>query len=181
MKMLAVLRGVNVGRGNRVAMADLRQLAESLGWRDVSTVLATGNLIFSAPRLSTARAGATLERALRVELGLTTRVRVLTADEVGVVMAENPLETVATNPSRLVGTVFLEPAARDAVVALTDTDWSPGALVVGTHAAYLWCPDGILASPAANAVSRAARDGVTSRNWATWQKMAAALLPRRRH
>ena len=44
---VALLRSINVGGRNRVAMGELRQLATSLGFQDVSTYLQSGNLIFS--------------------------------------------------------------------------------------------------------------------------------------
>lgn len=47
-KWVALLRGVNVGGGNKVAMADLRGLAEGLGWRNVRSYIASGNLVFEA-------------------------------------------------------------------------------------------------------------------------------------
>ena len=43
---VALLRGVNVGGGNKVPMADLRALAVDLGWRDVRSHVASGNLVF---------------------------------------------------------------------------------------------------------------------------------------
>ena len=46
-KWVALLRGVNVG-GVKVLMAPLRELAEGLGWTDVRTYIASGNLVFSA-------------------------------------------------------------------------------------------------------------------------------------
>ena len=69
-RCVALLRGINVGRAKRLAMADLRQLAEALGWRDVSTILATGNLVFTLPRGTTAQAREQLQKGLRAELGL---------------------------------------------------------------------------------------------------------------
>ncbi|NQW02401.1 MAG: DUF1697 domain-containing protein [Acidobacteria bacterium] len=180
MKMVALLRGVNVGRGKRVAMADLRQLAESFGWRDVSTILATGNVIFSAPRMSPAKARTTLVTGLRVELGLQTRVGVLTAAEVSTLIDEQPFGDTVTNPSRLLGAAYLDSRARAALEPLAHRNWSPGALALGTHAAYVWCPDGILASPLVEAAAKAARDGLTSRNWATWAKISQKLLLRHR-
>ena len=38
-RYIALLRGVNVGRAKRVAMADLRKLVEELGYADVRSVL----------------------------------------------------------------------------------------------------------------------------------------------
>ncbi|MCL2422947.1 MAG: DUF1697 domain-containing protein [Micrococcales bacterium] len=43
----AFLRGVNVN-GRKMLMADVRSVAEQAGLRDVTTVLATGNVVFSA-------------------------------------------------------------------------------------------------------------------------------------
>lgn len=46
---VAFLRGINVGRANRVAMAELRALIGELGCREVRTVLNSGNVVFAAP------------------------------------------------------------------------------------------------------------------------------------
>ena len=42
---IALIRGINVGRAKRVAMADLRALVEGLGYRDVRTLLNSGNVV----------------------------------------------------------------------------------------------------------------------------------------
>jgi len=171
MRAVALLRGINVGRAKRLAMADLRRVATSLGWRDVSTVLATGNLLFTTARGTSAQLASALEGALLSKLGLTTRVAVLSADEVATVTREQPFGATADNPSRLLVAAYIDPGARAALAPLTRQNWAPGAIALGSHAAYLWCPDGILASPLSQAVARAAKDGLTSRNWATWQKL----------
>ena len=44
-KYLVLLRGINVGGKNKVPMADLRELLEELGFKDVSTYIASGNVI----------------------------------------------------------------------------------------------------------------------------------------
>jgi uncharacterized protein (DUF1697 family) len=176
MRHVALLRGINVG-GKRLAMADLRRIAESLGWRDVATVLATGNLIFTPARGTpdAAKLSARLERALLDDLSLQVRVVVLSAAQVETVTREQPFGARADNPSRLLVSAYLDGKARPALAPLTKVDWSPGALALGTHAAYLWCPDGILDTPLTEAVARAARDGLTSRNWATWGKVGGRV------
>jgi hypothetical protein len=50
-----------------------------------------------------------------------------------------------------------------------------GALRVGAHAAYLWCPQGVLESPLATALLGKAGARFTTRNWATVLRIAAAL------
>ena len=45
---LVLLRGINVGGKNKVPMARLRELLEELGYSDVSTYIASGNVILSS-------------------------------------------------------------------------------------------------------------------------------------
>ena len=47
-RYLALLRGINVGGRNKVAMADLRDLAAGLGHSDVATYIQSGNLLFTS-------------------------------------------------------------------------------------------------------------------------------------
>ncbi|MCL4242021.1 MAG: DUF1697 domain-containing protein [Dehalococcoidia bacterium] len=48
MRYCAFLRAINVGRNNRVTMADLRELCDGLGFGNVGTYLQSGNLVFDA-------------------------------------------------------------------------------------------------------------------------------------
>ena len=49
-RYLVLLRGINVGGRNKVPMAALRELLESLGYTRVSTYIASGNAILSSDR-----------------------------------------------------------------------------------------------------------------------------------
>jgi uncharacterized protein (DUF1697 family) len=51
-RFVALLRGINVGTAKRVAMAELRAMVEELGYRAVSTLLNSGNVVFTAQELS---------------------------------------------------------------------------------------------------------------------------------
>ena len=64
---LALLRGINVGGNNLVKMADLREAFESMELEDVTTYIASGNVLFGAPRQKRD------ELAARLESGLTRR------------------------------------------------------------------------------------------------------------
>ena len=48
-RYFALLRGINVG-GHRIKMDRLRKLVEALGFEQVETFIASGNVIFSSPR-----------------------------------------------------------------------------------------------------------------------------------
>ena len=173
-RYIALLRGINVGRAKRVAMADLRALIESLGYTDVRTLLNSGNVVFTADRAGSATtAAARIEAALASKLKLISRVTVLTAAELEAAMDAMPLAKVAKDPARLLVAVLSDPADLELIAPLSRRDWRPGALALGPRAAYLWCPDGQLASPHAEALGKALGDRVTSRNWATMTKLLA--------
>lgn len=168
---VALLRGVNVGRAKRVAMADLRDLVAGLGYSEVRTLLNSGNVIFSVPRAVRGDHAARIEQAIATRLHVSTRVTVLTAAELGVVVEANPLGPVADDPSRLLVHVLANPADRARLVPLTREDWAPEALALGARVAYLWCANGILKSSLAVSVNSAVGDATTSRNWSTITKL----------
>jgi len=170
---IALIRGINVGRAKRVAMADLRALIEDLGYSNVRTLLNSGNVVFTVPRPAAGDAAAGLEKAIAKRLGVSARVTVLTAAELAAVVTENPLLKVADNPSRLLVAVLRNPAGQRKLEPLMKQDWAPEALAIGRRVAYLWCPGGILDSRLAEAVNRVLGDAVTARNWATVLKLYA--------
>ena len=49
-RYVVLLRGINVGGRNKVPMAALRQVLEDLGYSDVSTYIASGNVLLSSDR-----------------------------------------------------------------------------------------------------------------------------------
>jgi uncharacterized protein (DUF1697 family) len=172
-RKIALLRGINVGRAKRVAMADLRALVEDLGYRDVATLLNSGNVVFTASGRDAVNPAARIEKALADQLEVASRVFVLEAGELAAAVAQNPLGDIAHDPSRFLLAVSAAPADHAKFTLLAKQAWKPDALVVGTRVAYLWCADGLIASRLAQAVNRALGEGVTTRNWATMTKLLA--------
>ena len=172
---VALIRGINVGKTKRVAMADLRALVESFGYTDVRTLLNSGNVVFTAPGTTAARAAERIEEGLEKKLRVPARVIVLTARDVATVVSENSLHAVATNASRLLVAVYFDPKDRRRLLPLTEGEWGDERLVVGARAAYIWCPDGILVSKLQVAVGKLLRDATTTRNWATIVKLHELL------
>ena len=170
-RCIALLRGVNLGGNKRVPMADLRRLVEELGFTDVRTLLNSGNVVFTARANQVRGAAARIGNGILEELGVSTTVTVLTAAELGAIIDENPLASIADNPSRMLIGVFAAPDARAKAEVLATRSWRPESLAVGTRAAYLWCANGIGAGELAFALDRALKAGVTARNVATLRKL----------
>lgn len=170
---VALLRGINVGRAKRIAMADLRVLVESLGYTGVHTLLNSGNVVFRAAGTTTGEAAAAIEEALVLKLGVAARVFVLDRDELAAIIDANPLLDVATDHARLLVFLFGEAGQRDKLAALDSRDWGCERLALGERAAYVWCPVGMLDSAAATSLGKLLGDGTTSRNWNTLLKLKA--------
>lgn len=171
---VALLRGINVGRGNRVAMADLRGLLERLGYRHVSTLLNSGNAVFSAPAKIGAGAEANIARAMADELGVSVPVIVKSASQFDLIVSANPAPVVA-DPSRLLVALSSRHEELERLGALVSLLTPAESLCITPHAAYLHCATGVLESTAAVGLLGKLGRGVTTRNWATVLKIAAAL------
>ena len=172
---VALIRGINVGKAKRVAMADLRALLVELGYGEPRTLLNSGNVVFEAGRESSRKVAARVEEGMAGRLEVAARATVLTAADFATVVEENPLGGVADNPSRLLVAFLREPKDRVRLQPLARQAWKPEALGLGSRAAYLWCPAGMLESPLAEAVGRVLGEATTTRNWATVTKIRALL------
>src|SRR5688572_3602759 len=99
---VALLRAVNVGGRTSLAMAELRKVAEGLGYGPVKTLLQSGNLVFDAKGKADALERA-LEAALQRQLGIATDFMVRGAREWDAIIAANPFPDEAkSDPGHLV-------------------------------------------------------------------------------
>jgi uncharacterized protein (DUF1697 family) len=171
--LIALLRGINVGKAKRVAMADLRKLVEKLGYTEVRTLLNTGNVVFKSLSADTAKAATRIEKALLEKTGISARVLVVTAADLSLAVKENPLLKVADNPSRLLVAFLANSADLAGLKPLLKEDWGTEVLAIGSRVAYFWLPDGIIDSKIFAALSRKPSGDVTTRNWATVLKIHA--------
>lgn len=172
---VALLRGINVGKAKRVAMADLRELLASLGYQDVHTLLNSGNVVFRAPARSPIAHAKRIRSSMAATLGVDARVIVVPADEFSSIAAANPLRAIASDPSHLLVAFVEDTYALASLRDLATAIWAPEALAVGRHAAYLWCPGGVIASRVAEAVAGRLGERVTTRNDATVLKLDTLL------
>lgn len=171
---VAFLRGINVGKAKRIAMADLRELFVELGHGKVRTVLNSGNVLFESNRPDTGNLALAIQKAVVATCGFSASVTVLTADNLAAIVSENPLLRIATDPSRHLVAFVGHARALVSLRPLLDESWKPDALAIGARAAYLWCAQGVLNSRLFQTFSRVTGDSVTTRNWSTVLKVHSA-------
>ena len=174
-RRVALLRGINVGKAKRIAMAALRKLFEDLGYGDVRTLLNSGNVVFSVPGKSAADPAVRIEQAIVDRLGVSTRVIVLDASEVEEALRANPLASTVTFPPRFLLVALRDVRSAALLKPLGKVSWATEAFAIRKRIAYLWCPEGIAESPLWVAVNRATGDAGTARNFATMTKLLTLL------
>lgn len=172
---VALLRGINVGRHAQVGMAALREVFTDLGQADVTTVLRSGNVVFTADDTPAAEVAARIEAELHRRVGVRSAVLVLAEPELAEIVAGNPLRDVATDPSRLLVTVLAAPPDVSRLDRPDAAALVPEVLEFGTRAVYQWCPDGISTSKVPLAFWRQFGTGATSRNWRTVTRLLDLL------
>lgn len=173
-RLVALLKGVNVGRHKRVAMAELRSLLAALGYTDVATYLQSGNAVFACPPAAARTAAGDIGQALSDRLGVRSTVVLRTAADLAAVITDAPLLDLMTDPARyLVGFLDGEPDPAG-VRAVAEIDVAPDQIRLAGREVYLWCPAGVLASPLSKLPwTRVLGAEVTMRNWTTVTRLAA--------
>jgi uncharacterized protein (DUF1697 family) len=174
-RFVALFRGINVGRANRIAMADLRVVLQSLGFRGVRTLLNSGNAVFEGPTESHTKHARRIQAAVASELGVDVLVIVKSAEAIAAIVAGNKLAPIATDPSRLVVALTNDAKSLAVLKSIANAQWGAEEFHVGKHAAYVWCANGILESKAGVALLSGLGQSVTTRNWSTLAKIHALL------
>lgn len=166
-RFVALLRGVNVGKGKRVPMAAFKSLLEGLGYTGVRTVLNSGNAVFTSAGRSPGRHAAAIADALELTLGVSTPVIVKSAAQWAAVVGASPIDPPDTDHARYFVSLAADEATLLALAPLQAQARPPEQFVVTQVAAFLHSPAGILKSRVGEALLGRAGRHVTTRNWAT--------------
>ncbi|HEX7834450.1 MAG TPA: DUF1697 domain-containing protein [Pseudolysinimonas sp.] len=167
-RYVALLRGVNVG-GVNMKMADLAEVVRGLGYDEVKTVLASGNVLFTTPDAAAASKDK-LETALRTRFGYEAWVHVLTVDAVKKIIDAFPYERSADRHAYVA--FILKPEVRDELLAVR-LDPKVEQAEAGGGVVYWSVPKGATIESAMGKAQSAARykPWLTTRNLNTLEKL----------
>jgi len=160
-RFVALLRGINVGGSHKVPMAELRELVDGLGWREVETYIQSGNLLARAAGASPGldkTLETKLEAAIERRFGFAVPVVVRSREAWAAYVAGNPLVEASRTEAKLVHLALAKrPPASGAVEALR------ARAADGERIERVGDFDRLAGSP------------VTARNWNTVLELAARL------
>ncbi|HWD65044.1 MAG TPA: DUF1697 domain-containing protein [Solirubrobacteraceae bacterium] len=175
-RSIILLRGINLGPTNRIAMPALREALEGQDYENVATYVQSGNIVLDSAAAPDALAEQVRELiAERFDLEIPVVAR--TRDELARVVQSNPFEDLATDPKRYQVT-FLSGDLSDAVTEkLNQLAAEPERVAIIGREVYAWHPNGVARSKLWN--NLASRTGLgsgvigTSRNWTTVNTLLA--------
>lgn len=174
---MALLRAVNVGGTGLVKMTVLAEAFQKLGFREVKTFIQSGNVLFTADQGSPDELARFIEEGLAEQLGLKTRVVLLTADDLRTIIDSEPFkdhegEEVAMQyvtfyteaPTLDVELPWRDPKGEGMSIALVGSALFSVSLIVDGKRGMLSLPKGALAKAPS-----------TTRNWNTVRKLLVLL------
>lgn len=170
MRWAALPRAINAGKP--LAMVDLRAFLADEGMRDVRTLLASGNAIFSCDEEDAGALEAQLHAAARTRLALDTEWFVRSHAELAAVAAANPFpDATAERPNRVL--VMFHHAPVDPARLPTGYGGPERVHAIGREV-FVDYPDGIGRSTLEPALNRAKLPPSTARNWNTLLRLVEA-------
>jgi uncharacterized protein (DUF1697 family) len=166
---VALLRGINVGKNNRIGMADLRTAMEELGLEAVSTYIQSGNVLFNTSRTETTAIAREIGDKINVAFGINIDVVVLSRRELAQAVSDNPFP----HEHKLVHVIFLaveaDQALRERIARLEAARGAGRDKITAIgRAMYLYTPGGYGVSELGKALVKLPG---TARNWGTTTKL----------
>lgn len=176
LRMVALLRGVNVGGNKKVPMKALVQVALDCGFTEVATYIQSGNLLFNAG-VSTAEAETKLEKAIEARFGFQVEVIVRSAAQWNRYAAGTPFtQAQHERPNLVLLGLSKKPPKADAAKLLRERATQGELIEIQGDAVWVDFPAGVGVSKLTPAVmDRAVGSTVTARNWKTVQQLAQML------
>ena len=174
-RFVVLLRGVNVGKGNKVPMAEFRAVLEELGHTGVHTLLNSGNAVFNSGSRSPAKLAAEIASSVLARFGVVTPVIVKSAAEFAAIVTNNPIAPPQSENSRFLVAFAMDRTRLQELSSLQSLLQPGERLAVTEQAAYLHCAGGLLESKAGEAILGKGGRSITTRNWGTTLKLASLL------
>jgi uncharacterized protein (DUF1697 family) len=173
---VALLRGINVGGGNKIKVTELRALADELGWKGTETYIQSGNLMFEATAERRALETA-LESGIQRRFGLDIPTIVRAAEEWPALVGANPFpEAAEAEPNRLMLLLSKQPPNPEAAAALQERARHGERVAIAGGALWIHYAAGAGTSKLTPAlIDRLVGSSSTARNWRTVLKLEEML------
>jgi uncharacterized protein (DUF1697 family) len=171
----AFLLGINIGPHKRVPMGELKKMCERMGFSNVRTLLASGNVVFGAPKKNADTLARDLEAQLKETFGFEVGVIVCTMADIQKMIDANPFKKIkeTKNAIRYVTFYTAQPKEKIPTGEIRDKKGSPFRILsVSDSAVFSVRELGVFDTPDIMSVlGKMLGKKITTRNWNTIEKL----------
>lgn len=141
---ISLLRGINVSGKNKINMADLKALYESMGFLQVQTYLQSGNVVFQTQNAQNEVLGKSIEAKIAQQMELNITVIIRNGFDIMEILERNPFLTSSSDEvmDKLYVTFLSEEPNEVAVSKLKDTQSGLDTFIQFGKEIYVFCPTG---------------------------------------
>lgn len=164
---LSILRGINVSGQKQIKMADLKNLYEELGLKNVKTYIQSGNVVFESK--TAAKLSQKIEQKIKDHYSFDVPVIIRTKEELQKAIEHNPfLKQKNIEVDKLHITFLSEQPSKENIKATEAFDYSPDQFHISEKEVYIHCPNGYGNTKINNTFfEKKLKVGATTRNWKT--------------
>jgi len=173
-KYISILRGINVGTGRKVPMADLKKLCENQGLQNVQTYIQSGNMVFELLQPEPlSELEIRLQLAVTEAFGFDIPVLVRTDEEWAVSITQNPfLKEENVDVDRLHLTCLKEIPSPELLEKIKMFQFLPDRYEIIGKDVFIFCAAGYGTSKLVNSFFESKlKIPATTRNWKTVMKL----------
>lgn len=89
-RYVSLLRGINVGGHKKVPMAELREMHEGLGHRNIVSYIQSGNVVFDADNTSPSGLSSNISAAISDRFGFDIPIIIRSPEQLALALANSP-------------------------------------------------------------------------------------------
>jgi uncharacterized protein (DUF1697 family) len=167
---ISILRGINVSGAKKIVMSDLKTLYEELGFKEVTSYIQSGNVIYQAEGIITGeQAAEMIKHAVFQKYQFDVPVLVRKLREMQTILRTNPfLEDKSLDIGKLHVTFLSELPKEEYLASIKKYNYSPDLFFIAGKDVFLYCPNGYGTTKLSNSFFEdKLKVSASTRNWRT--------------
>ncbi len=171
--LISMLRGINVSGQKKVPMQELKELYEDLKFKNITTYVNSGNVIFSNGSSNLKTVSKSVERKISEKFGFDVPVIIRTQEEIKSVVNKNPfIKEKSIDTEKLHVTFLSEMPAKNCLDKIKEYNYEPDRFIIIDREVYLYCPIGYGRTKLNNNFfENKLKVTATTRNWKTTNEL----------
>ena len=170
---IALLRGINVSGHKKIPMADLRSMLHKMDFKDVSTYIQSGNVVFTSDQKDTTILEKKIKEHIQDTFGFEVPVLVKSKMDLEKIILQNPYKDAEALENKQIYFVLLQNAPeKEKMEAFKKEVYQNEDFILKEDCVHLLCRNGYgNAKLNNNLVERKLKVEATTRNYRTMTKL----------